>query len=489
MKRFLITTALEETWCTEAPVLFLGTWCCKYDRKHIWRPLDSELAPYHWDDREKLHKDYLYINNLYEDILVGLAAELNALHNVNHSVRYWRILVGPWLNYFLSILYDRWFTVLRTLKDYEICGVKIIEDSDKPLIPNDMTHFIDLFLTDEWNESIFKDLLHLFKVPMEGVPRTRKTNNYIQKKSEKKLRNFKIHILNAINKCLSFFKNENEYFFISTYIPIKSELLLQLKLRQLPKLWRTPALEMSQHQSSQYRNQPNNPIEPNSFRDVASYMIKKHIPILYLEGYRELIKTVEDLPWPKRPRAIFTSGSWLADDIFKMWASRMTEIGVPFVIGQHGGNYGVGQWEATEDHQISISDYFLSWGWTLEGSKKVLPIGNFTNQWQERLSKDVVSKALMVEMAAPQMSYRMVSIPVAGQWLSYFEDQCRFVRALPESIRNDLLIRLYPQDYGWRQKERWLDAFPKISLEAGRIPMQKLLKDTKIYISTYNATT
>ena len=48
----------------------------------------------------------------------------NEIHNVDHSLRYWRILIGPWLGYFIHILFDRWIMLKRAITEYEIEGSK-----------------------------------------------------------------------------------------------------------------------------------------------------------------------------------------------------------------------------------------------------------------------------------------------------------------------------------------------------------------------------
>ena len=70
--------------------------------------MDAVVLPYHWDDRNKLYKDYLNLRDLYEQVLVDLSQKLNGLHGVDHSVRYWRIILGYWLFDFIQVLYDRY---------------------------------------------------------------------------------------------------------------------------------------------------------------------------------------------------------------------------------------------------------------------------------------------------------------------------------------------------------------------------------------------
>ena len=60
-KYFLITTPLENTWRDDVPVLFLGEWCRRFSQKERWENIDAEVLPYHWDDRDRLHSDYQYL--------------------------------------------------------------------------------------------------------------------------------------------------------------------------------------------------------------------------------------------------------------------------------------------------------------------------------------------------------------------------------------------------------------------------------------------
>ena len=44
---------------------------------------------------------------MYEKILKELSYELNKIHNKNFSLRAWRIIIGPWLNRFITVIFDR----------------------------------------------------------------------------------------------------------------------------------------------------------------------------------------------------------------------------------------------------------------------------------------------------------------------------------------------------------------------------------------------
>jgi putative transferase (TIGR04331 family) len=490
--RFLVTTAMEDTWPVDnSPVLFLGEWCRLFSKKSSWENLDFVVVPYHWDDRQKLHKDYLYLQSLYEVLLKQLASQLNELHKVDYSLRYWRILIGPWLGYFIQMLFDRSVMLQQVLYKFDISDVLVIGRSEGELVPNDMAEFSSLFTSDNWNEFIYGQILGWMGVPFDKVD----IQNHISEVPNKAniftpSRRLKKFFEGVSSWVFRAFCRNNEYFFISSYLGIWNEVLIQIKLRQLPKLWRSFVVPHNTFDSAQRQCLTLRTDNIDKFSKLASALIPLNIPKAYVEGYNELVYLTESLPWPKNPKAIFTANSYSDDDVFKAWAARKTESGVPLIIGQHGGNYGMAAWSFTEDHQIEIADHFISWGWKKSGYKNILPVGNFKDFDKKKLSSRKDGIALMVEMSIPRQSYHMYSLPVASeQWLEYFEDQCRFVGSLPECLHDQLLVRLYSSDYGVSQRQRWLDQFPNINLDEGVKPIAELLDNTRIYISTYNATT
>lgn len=276
---------------------------------------------------------------------------------------------------------------------------------------------------------------------------------------------------------------------------VKNDCFLQARLGQLPKLWRSVGVPRFNYslEIRQWNLPRLNTIlteEYNDFIDILLNLIPRHLPKVYLEGYSQLIALTESLPWPQKPQGIFTSNAYSSDDIFKSWAASKVEKGAPLIIGQHGGHYGMGLWSFTEEHQIAISDSFLSWGWDEPSQAKIIPTGNLKGFGQKHIASDSSGLALMVEMAIPRYSYHLYSLPIsAGQWSSYFEDQCRFIDALPHNLRRSFLIRLYVHDYGYSQEERWRERFPEINLDEGRQSIDELMKKSRIYIGTYNATT
>ena len=156
MGHFLVTTALKESWPAEnCEVLFLGEWCRLYSQKDSWSKNKWKVLPYHWDDRKKLYDDYKYIQKIYEQLLILLSYQLNTIHNVDHSVRYWRILVGPWLGYFLQILFDRWSSLKQAMNSYDINNTIILDYQSEYFISKGMDDFHEYYISDEWNHFVY----------------------------------------------------------------------------------------------------------------------------------------------------------------------------------------------------------------------------------------------------------------------------------------------------------------------------------------------
>jgi putative transferase (TIGR04331 family) len=114
-ERLLITTADERTWRNDRPVLFLGEWCRPYSLRAAWSRMDATVVPpYGWRDGQQ-DADYAQVQRLYELLLGELSDELNRYHGTTFSRRYWRILIGPWLNTFVAIVFNRWATIQQAL--------------------------------------------------------------------------------------------------------------------------------------------------------------------------------------------------------------------------------------------------------------------------------------------------------------------------------------------------------------------------------------
>lgn len=490
VKRVLVTTSIESTWPNNRqPVLFLGEACKLYARRQIWQTLDEETVPYHWDDRNKFKNDYVYLQHFYEDILLELTAALNKVHNTNHDSKYWRVYVGVWLGYFIQILFDRWSMLTKAISEYSISEIRVIDVDECLFVPNDASHFQSLYLSDEWNEVIYHSILELMpEAPLlryvtsstAAVPAL----NTARSNSSGFIKRLLVKTIDTVSGWLV---RSNEAFFLSSYLPYRMIVGLQLRLGQVPKFWSAvsaPIIDpQTERKSFSLLGQ-----EGNEFESIVRKMIPRFIPRVYLEGYEMIQQTISELTWPKKPSIIFTANSYSNDDVFKAWAAKNIETGSRLIIAQHGGYFGIGAFGFIEDHQIAISDTYISWGWNDPGRPNIQPFANLVIM-NKSVKWDPNGNILLVNMSIPRYSYHLLAFPQSSQYLTYFNDQLSFARSLSDGAREVLLVRPCSQDFGWDQRSRWAEHCPTVKLDTNNKPFQKVLSGARLVVASYNATT
>ena len=352
-----------------------------------------------------------------------------------------------------------------------------------------MTSFSPLLISDEWNHHLCGTILQQFtKVPCTEVLRENKENISIEVPARAWKRNIKLALLSLYSRVAKRLARDQDAFFLSTYLKPYDELKLCQRFRQVPPFWQlvsTLRADVDKNQRQWVVSGENK----SEFEICARQMIPQQIPTAYLEGYRQLLQQAAARPWPKAPKLIWTSNAHVGNDVFKAWAAEKTECGSPLLIGQHGGHYGTGRRSFMEEHEVVISDCYLSWGWSEPGQPKIKPIGQLKRKQPLGVCHAEQAGLLLVASGCPRYSYTMYSPMAAGQTVDYFNEQFTFVSNLPTYIRKELTVRLYPHDYGWDQVARWKDSFPGIGLNEGKSNINDLIRQSRLYIATYNATT
>lgn len=482
-KRFLITTALEETWVDDQPVLFLGEWCQLYSRKDRWSKMNAEVLPYHWEDRDKFYSDYLYLNGFYERVLGDLAIQLNNIHGTAHGLRYWRIFIGPWLAYFIQMLFDRWLSIHAALSHVEIKETIVIEGIDDELVPNDMTNFSEIIAGDEWNHHIYAAILErLGKV--HCIKKIHAGNKSICNEADKP--SFKVRVATVFAKMATHLVRDRDAFLIGTYLPFLSEMRLHLRLRQIPQWWKS-VLPDKVPLDWQQRNWEMPHHGRSDFERFLLTMIPKQIPAVYLEGYQQLLDQIRRLPWPKSPKLIYTANVLWHDSVSMAYTAEKVEQGTPLVYGQHGGGYGTAKFHFAEEHEIEISDRYLTWGWANESNPNVVPLGIFTVGKRLQGSFNYKNRLLLMCLNSSRYTYLLCS-ESAMSFRNYFEAHLLFAAALHDLIQPAMLVRLTLWDKGWEQPLRWRDRFPHLELNLGREKIYDLMKKARVVVLTYNQT-
>ena len=470
--------------------MFLGEWCRLYARRSDWETLGAEVVPYHWDDRDKYCRDYVYLQDLYEQALRDTGEALNTFHGTSHSLRYWRILIGAWLYTFIHILFDRWTLIKDATNAYEIDGTVILDFPSASMIPTDLRTMDHDSIA--WNHYLFGKVIKYQnnicwkEVPAKQCPpgdsaRAGKNVTTVLRESARAI----------LSSTLGLFTKSNEAMIISSYLPRLEEIRLQIALGQVPKIWKPPQLKAISPNSSQ-RMRLRIPIDgKDEFQHFVYSMIPQQIPTIHLEGYRNLVKIVNRLPWPSKPKVIFTSNLFSFCEVFQAWMATKSEIGCPLVLGQHGGIIGLAKWLPGEDHQVQIADRYLTWGWR-NGWPQAHPAAVFTNVGKALGTWNPKGNLLMVTMPMRMLSYRNSSWPVGpNQSVNFVNDQLRFAGNLGEPIRMGMSFRInraLDEKMRTSYVDRWQESFPDVEIDDSTKPIECRLRQSRLAVYTYNST-
>lgn len=481
--RYLITTANERTWKVDQPILFLGDWCKLYSRRKFWDKLDSETVPYHWKDRTRLQNDYNYLCECFERVLPILANQLNEIHGVNLSMRYWRILIGPWLAYFIHILFDRWCSIQDAVLNFRLTGTTVIVGRETEMVPNDMKEFYECMSGDEWNHYIYSVILKIVtNIPIDELSVPIKPIEGIREK-HKTSKSMLVKIFRSIT---SKFVSDRDLFLISTYLPTSALFRLYLRFNQVPQHW--ISIEPSRSKINWLQRESiicGN--ATNDFENCLIRLIPKQLPAVFVEGYKNLDIQIGNLPWPKHPIAIFTSNALWFDTVSMAYIAKKVSEGTPLIYGQHGGVYGIAKYAFGEEHEIAISNRFISWGWDSPSNAKISPVGmlkrpNKASQYNK------TGKLLLIGMSTFSRYSYLVTSESAIDIHKYIEGTFEFTNALPNSIQKDLLVRLTSREVGWFLSERWRNRFPSVQLDLGKKRMLQIMCEARLVVCTYNST-
>jgi putative transferase (TIGR04331 family) len=486
----LVTTELEETWPVDGKVLFLGEWCRLHARRQEWHKLEGHVQPYHWDDRDKLKRDFDYLQGLNQRLLLELLPIMNTLHQVNYDVDYWRLILGYWLNNYTAVLFDRWSSIEVATNAGLLLKTNVLTTPDGFLASNDTADFIRQATENPyWNHALFNLLIHQKTCIVTTTIKADQNLSTLEatKACSKKSRVFKTLASQLMSFVSKYLKKNDRVTMMSTYLPRKAEWCLEVKFGQIPSYWKIPEVSVFPFDATQRIWQHRTLLHTDKFETLARQVLPELLPKAFVEGYKQLTRNVEDLPWPKSPRVIWTSNYHFSCELFKYWAAKKCADGCRLVIGEHGG-LGTGAFNGAHSYEVSVADSYLSTGWSDVKQTKIIPIGNFrqVNRKQIPLNNGL---ALLVCGIMPRYSFDIRSMMLSSQVIDYLNDQFRFVDALQNEIKKNLLVRLYHSDYFWDQKGRWEERQPGIRLDSATRPIWEVAKGCRLFIATYNATT
>ena len=489
----IVTTALESTWAESVPTIFIGEWCKKLSTRNIWLNPEFQTLPYHWADRDKLNRDHDYIESINETILEYLTDFLNKTHQLNLPKRSWRIIIGPWLYSFISVIWDRWETV-SLLDEKHIQGssktffTKVYRAEPDDITPNDFNQFREFLDSDWWNHIIFSKIFEFRQEidvkTLEIDGEFDKTQSFINDPRAnltffRKLFSIAANTMDSLIEKIS--SNSQDYVIFHSYFPRVFLLKLSFKLRIFPR-WHKPFKEVKS---------PVIPIKRNGFKDFdinpsndfevfIQRLIPLSLPKYYLEGFSLFVECQKSLP---DARVIFTSNAYIYNEKFKIWSAFQVLKKAKLIISSHGG--ALDPLLNTFNHEEKISDKRIVWGQPWHENQIRLPPNKLSFKLKKYNKNGQIS---LVDYEASRYGDRCSSSPRGPLVLDVINSNISFIQLLEKhGLLTDIRIR--SKGLGlWESKKRFEANFGNNILCKERY-QKNTIKKSRLVICTYPQTT
>ncbi len=493
MTRYLITTADERSWKSDRPVLFLGGWCKLYDRRPAWSAMDAvTAAPYGLDPAQKV-RDVARVQTLADALLIELSAALNAFHDADHGTRYWNMLLGHWLQRYVAVMFNRYATLEQALRQHDVAGSTVFDASGYCLAAPDSDSFVRTTHDEIWNHVLYANMLRFMgrtdlEVDVDALKGVGGFATAPPRPAPMAARGLRHAMLDTVGKILPKFVRATDAFISGSTLPVQAEAMLQLRLGQVPQLWPSPPLTRARLNRERRGTFGLDASGFSGFDAFVRTQLADVIPVCYLEGYAQLAQQAAALPWPSRPKFIFTSVRFGADELFKAWtADKVERQGTPYYVGQHGNNYGTHLYAGNARWPERVTaDKFFSWGWSEQGSN-VAPAIIFRQVLRKPEQYDPAGGLLLIEKCNPPLTWPWDRY---AEFSDYQEDQFRFIEALSERARAVLTVRMHYErsSYKWFEELRWKDRCPGTRLEAGHARLRDMIAQSRIVVHSYDST-
>lgn len=481
---FLATTAIHSFWDINKKIVFLGPWCLIPKNKHIWESLDYEIMPNPWRDRDAYYEAGKYTYKTYHYLLDILTDYLNSTHDINHSKRFWQIIIGTWLLHFVEAFYDRYYCLKKALEKYPQIETILLDESSY-VTPNCMKDFFSSYYGDFHSLQYYSQILRQLGVDGPSKKKTKENKKAIQHNT------WKYFVKRCLFRSTKFIANKRSVVLWDLYLTYRYliKYIVNSKFASFPVLGEDYYENYSKVIDDKRLNLSLLPSQ-DEFTKIIVGSLPVNFPTLYLEGFRDFLE--KSLSYFKNtPKIIISAIGWYTNERLKFLAAHWMEKGTVLCGCQHGGLYGTAKWMPPENHEIEITDRYYTWGWNRKNNNsiKILPNPKISNIMYRKPKYDNGSHFLYVGMNHPRYLYRFFSCPVGEMFDEYFGWRNNFLKNLTQENQNRVLMRLYHIDYDRGQKERILDDFPDIRLDNHKEVFLTRLEKSEITIIDHPVTT
>lgn len=456
----------------EKDTILIGVNCIdKMNNQEVREQRPQIINPY--EKHSELVKATEYCWSLSLDCCYNLGKTLNNIHGVSYGPSYWKVLLLPWMSVLVENLYDRYLR-LRWVRENCLNAVLEIPNVEglSPLYRKSSDVWSDAHLHST-NIKIYSFLIEAMGLSsnikylnvdwndVRGTStRVKQTNALVySKKIAKWLReNANIHKGDAV--FWEFFnKTGTDVFYLSRKIgclQLGVPVLQDKDFSQLVLDRRKIAFKCTN----------------DEFKKILQYFIPWALPISLFEEYRE--RRYIALRFLRKIKIMFISNRFWENDTLKILIAELKEKDGKIIGRQHGAGYGNYVIATPERVEREISDYFITWGWKDERQCPTVQLPDPRLSDLANTHSKNNRNILFIGSHAPMYMFRYQSYWIPEfVYLKYYPLKQKFFQKLEESVRNYILYRPYPFEYGWNEEERIREILPNVRFDKSS-PIQSM---------------
>jgi putative transferase (TIGR04331 family) len=485
---FIATTAVEEFWDTSDELLFLGEWSKLYARRSVWGALPHQTLPYPWPDAASVEPVGEYCQATYERFLALLGKALNDALGRSWNTEQYRLVVGPWLMYFIHQAFDKYTALKQAFDAFPDAHTRVLA-SEQFYTPLDFPDYIQLHSDDRYQLQMYSVLLVAmgYVFPSGKLSRPLHTPDHWESGASLKDAIHRVSVA-GIAALARLRLGRGGAVIVQPVFNRRgrfanwASLLLRSGFRLTPDDYR-------------YRVRVSSKKNPglralikldageglDEFGAVLARLIPDALPVGYLEGFGTFLGACDKTP--KRNATTYYSANGLfASTLF---CFDMARLGTrrQLVYQQHGGGYGIDALSPPEEHERACADQYFTWGWQGPGARFLphpkIP-GPATRQQQ-------TSGVLLVMTANPRYVFLFHCQVISSQILSYIERSIVFCANLPSKLA--LTIRPQFQENGWDLIARVQDRDISFNLDRHECSFETAVSRSRVCVIDHLATT
>jgi putative transferase (TIGR04331 family) len=492
----LIGSRLDLKGLVADDIILLGPWCLPLPSDKIDLQTQSRMLDCPWKNSQELLNACESISHINQEILHTFSEALNDFHDLQEPMRFWKILIGPWLYWFVNVIYDKYFRLLEANKGN--CGPLLGLPENFFIIPKDTLDFaIHINHDDSYNLQLITSVAKLLDFPIvfSATHKTTLLNSHDVLFEKQKKTSLKLKTYYLIQRL---FYSYADIVLYSSYHP--SRFIKKLFVESKGKI-----VEFPYRASGEYHAKVNSQLR-HSFKEhmscslsgqdvptlnrVILQLATECLPICFLEGLSKLRISSKGTFGAKVPKKIASAQAWYSDEVFKFWAASCANKGTKLLGLQHGGGtYGTLAYLFYERHELEIMDEYFTWGWDDVTNHKVTPSPAQKLLDLERYSSNKNTSEDILYVGACGSRFLINFPDVPENFSVLFENQMAFLKSIPCAIREKLRIRLHYEDKIWDIKERLSRKFENLRFEAWDIPFRESIQNAKIFVCDHISTT